>query len=118
MKSVFGIAFFVASIFAAQWAVEAVGLPVPASVAAMVMIAVGLAVLGKVPSAIEEGAAVLFRIFPLLFIPAIVGVVTVLDLVTNNWLLLIFAITGSSLLGLLVTALLYRALRAKKRSSL
>ena len=118
LKAIIGTMFFVALVFVAQWLVDVTGLPIPPAVAAMLALALTLAALGKVPVILNEGASFLFRVFPLLFIPAIIGVVTVLDIVAQHWLVLLFAVTVSSLLGLIVSATLYRLLRARKRSSL
>jgi len=118
VKAIIGTVFFVALVIGAEWLMVVFDAVLPPAVVAMIVLAVVLAILGKVPAVLDEGAAFLFRIFPLLFIPAIIGVVTVLDIVAAHWLILIFAVTGSSLLGLLAAAILYRLLRAKKRSSL
>ena len=118
VRAILGTAFFVALVIGAEWVMAVFGAVLPPAVVAMIVLAAVLAVIRKVPAVLEEGAAFLFRIFPLLFIPAIIGVVTVLDIVAAHWLILIFAVTGSSLFGLLVSAILYRWLRAKKRSSL
>ncbi len=82
-------------------------IPVPAPIIVMAGLAVFYAVFGRVPDFIDTASERLFRIFPLLFIPALVGVVTVLHLVAANLIVLLFAITFSSLLGLVVAARLY-----------
>lgn len=118
MRGIIGAFIFVCLVVVVGWALNAAHSGLPPAIVGMVLLSLALALYGKVPKILDDGAAFLFRIFPLLFIPAIVGVVTVLDIVFEYWLVLLFAVTASSFLGLLVAALIYRLLRAKKRSSL
>jgi len=118
VRAIIGVFFFVGLVAFAGWALRAVHIGLPPAIAGMIVLTVALGLYGKVPKILNDGAVFLFRIFPLLFIPAIVGVVTVLDIVFEHWLVLLFAVTASSLFGLVAAALIYRLLRAKKRSSL
>ena len=118
MRAIVGVVFFVGLVASVGWALRTAHMGLPPAIAAMLMLTLVLGLYGKVPKILDEGAVFLFRIFPLLFIPAIVGVVTVLDIVFEHWLVLLFAATASSFFGLLVAAFIYRLLRAKKRSSL
>ena len=89
---------------------------VPASVVAMAVLTLFFVWRGTVPGFIATGATMLFRIFPLLFIPPLVGVIRLKDLVFDNGLALLLIVTLSTFIGLVVTAVLYRWLSRDLRA--
>ena len=72
---------------------------------------------GQGPRFIAMGAGYLFRLFPLLFIPPLVGVVRLRNVIIAEWLALILVVTLSTLVGLLATAFTYRRMRRGKGAS-
>lgn len=74
-------------------------LPVPGPVIGMVLLFCGLVVRGKMPSELETVGGFLLRYLPLLFVPAGVGVITNLDLLTRSWA----PIAGAIIIGTAVT---------------
>ena len=61
-------------------------------------------------SDLDRAAAPLLRFLPLFFIPAGVGIMKYTDILTREWLVLGTAIFASTLLGLIVTAIVYNFL--------
>ncbi|TNE60546.1 MAG: CidA/LrgA family protein [Alphaproteobacteria bacterium] len=106
-----GVGFFAGLVLVVDWAVRHTGLPLPAPVVAMALLVLGLGLQKRVPRTLDAGAGLLFRIFPLLFIPPLVALVAVGDILLRQWLVLLFAVTASTFIGLAVTALLFRAFR-------
>ena len=86
-------------------------LPLPSAVLGILVLSVLLLWLGRIPDYLGEGAETLIRLFPLLFIPPLVAVSDLGALISRHWLVLLLAVSVSTLTGLWVTAFVYRALR-------
>ena len=109
-----GLAFFALTVLALDGFRQALGIPVPTPILAMALLAFFFLRHGKVPDFIEDAANTLFRIFPLLFIPALVSIITLTSLVKDHWLVLLLVVTLSSLIGLTGAALTYKAMRRSR----
>jgi len=82
-------------------------IPIPGPVLGMMLLAAWYALRRREPSAaISRAADGLLRWLALLFVPAGVGIITILPLLRTAWLPVVVALVGSTLLTLLTTALL------------
>ena len=106
IKSWMGLLVFAGLAYALDGAFKAYGSPVPAPIVLMALLALFYTVFG-LPDFLAKAAEQLFRVFPLLFIPALVGVVVLLEMVADNVWVLLFSITLSSFLGLVVAGRIY-----------
>lgn len=95
---------------AGETAVRALGLPVPGPVLGLVLLLGVLVWRGGVPDALAQVADRLLENLSLLFVPAGVGVIVYLGLIAHEWFAIVMALIGSTALGLVVTALVLRAL--------
>jgi holin-like protein len=92
---------------------EALHLPIPGPVIGMFLLAAVLVVVNRkrspermaVPPALGQAAAALIGHMGLLFVPAGVGIIAEGGLLRQQWLPIIAALIGSTLLGLAVTGL-------------
>jgi holin-like protein len=91
-------------------------LPLPGPVVGMALLFAGLVIRGRVtgnddpPAALEQTTAGLLRHLSLLFVPAGVGVVTLLGVIEREWQPILAALVVSTLVTIAVTALALRAL--------
>lgn len=101
-------------IFACQLAgelmVQALGLPLPGPVAGMILLLLGLFVRGRIPDELAAVGDFLLGNLSLLFIPAGVGVMLHLRLLGRDWLPLTAALLVSTVITIVVTALVMRRL--------
>lgn len=89
---------------------RAAGLPIPGPVLGMVLLFVGLLVRGRVPADLATTAGALLENLALLFVPAGVGVMVHLPLLSREYPAIVAALIGSTLLTILVTAAVMNAL--------
>lgn len=82
------------------------GLPVPGPVIGMALMFAALAVRGSIPEPLGRTSDGLLQHLSLLFVPAGVGVMTQLALVASEGLAISVAVVASTLLTIVVTALL------------
>lgn len=90
--------------------VFALGLPVPGPVIGMLLLFGALVASPRMLAAMEATATELLRHLSLLFVPAGVGIMVSASIVRGHWLAVIVSIIGSTVLTLVVTALVMRAL--------
>ena len=83
---------------------RATNVPVPGPVLGMGFLFAGLVALGRLPDSLESVSRGLLGNLSLLFVPAGVGIVRYLDLLRVQWLPIVVAILGSTILAMLVTA--------------
>jgi holin-like protein len=95
-------------------AVVAFRLPVPGPVVGMALLFVSLMVRGTVSEDLRDTAQGLLRHLSLLFVPAGVGVMAHLHRLTREWLPISVSLVFSTLLTIAVTALVMRALLARR----
>jgi holin-like protein len=116
-RSLVGILILMAFLYGAAFLVRTFALPLPAPILGLLMLTAFLLAWRDVPDVIAAGSDTLIRIFPLLFIPPIVALLDAKALALSAPLVLVLAVSASTLVGLLVTAFLYRALvRGKEQA--
>lgn len=91
---------------AGELVVAATGLPIPGPVIGMALLFVGLVVRGELPSGLAEIADTLLGNLSLLFVPAGVGVMLHLSLLSRDLLPISVALIASTSLTIAVTAAL------------
>ena len=89
------------------------GLPVPGPVIGLLVLLIWLLAGGRRPEGLAAVAEGFIRYLPLLFVPAAVGLVQYLDLLSEQGLLLLLVVVLSTLAGLLVTVLVFTIVAAK-----
>lgn len=94
---------------------ELFNLPVPGPVIGMVLLFVGLLIKRNPPKVLTDAADNLLIHFSLLFVPAGVGVVTQMDRLKGDWLPIAGALIISTLLAMVLTALLMSKLLPKAK---
>ncbi len=98
--------------------VRALGAPLPGPVLGMLLLFVALSVRGRVPEPLRRASQGLLGNLSLLFVPAGVGVIVHLQLLAADWWRLLIAIVASTLVTLLVTALVMQAaIRLARRAA-
>ncbi len=98
------LVFQLAGEFLVAWS----GLPVPGPVLGMLFLLVFLAALRRVPGDIGPVAQTLLRHLSLLFVPAAVGVIVHVERIEAEWLPILAALIGSTVLTIAVTAAVFR----------
>jgi len=94
--------------------VVALQLPIPGPVIGMALLFVTLVVRGQVTPGLRDTANGLLRHLSLLFVPAGVGVMAHLGRLSNEWLPITASLVVSTLVTIAVTALVMRALLARR----
>jgi len=94
--------------------VVALRLPVPGPVIGMALLFVTLIVRGSVSDDLRQTAGGLLRHLSLLFVPAGVGVMAHLGRLEHEWLPISISLVASTLVTIAVTALVMRALLARR----
>ena len=89
---------------AGEMLAQAARLPVPGPVIGMVLLFAGLAIKGRVPQGLAITTTFLLDHLALLFVPAGVGIISLLPLLSNEYPAIIAALIGSTLLAIIVTA--------------
>ena len=100
---------------------QAFHLAVPGPVIGMFLLAAGLAVRSQagrpIPVPLETTADNLIGVMGLLFVPAGVGIITELHLLREQWLPIVVALLGSTVLSLAVTGAVMHLMSRPRRSS-
>lgn len=89
--------------------VRVVGLPFPGPVLGMGLLFAGLLVRGRSDPVLDAAADAILRHLSLLFVPAAVGVMQQAGLIAANWLAISAALVLSTLVTLIVTVYVFRA---------
>jgi holin-like protein len=95
-------------------AVLALRLPIPGPVVGMALLFVTLVARGQVTQGLRDTASGLLRHLSLLFVPAGVGVMAHLGRLRHEWLPISISLVVSTLVTIAVTALVMRALLARR----
>lgn len=90
-------------------------LPVPGPVVGMLMLWVALSGRRSAPPWLHETAQGVLRHFPLLFVPAGVGIMVHIALLQREWLPLLITLITSTLVTMIVTAAIMRFLLRRLR---
>jgi holin-like protein len=86
------------------------GLPVPGPVIGMVLLLIALVMKLPLPEGIHATSRKLLAYLGLLFVPAGAGIVTRLSLIGAHWLPIVIAVVGSTIITMVITALVMRGL--------
>lgn len=105
-----GLFILLACQLAGEAIIVTLGLPIPGPVVGMLILFVGLVVYGDVPKSLRLPAEGLIRYLALLFVPAGVGLIQHLDLVRQEWLVILLTLISSTFIALLVTGLVFQRL--------
>ena len=102
------------AILAAQLAGETIahytGLPIPGPVLGFIILFAGLMIRGSVPEPLQKTAGGILALLPLMFVPAVVGVVMHIQRLTDNAMAIAVAVPASTILTLAVVALMMKTL--------
>lgn len=90
---------------AGELLVASLGLPIPGPVAGMLLLMIGLVVRGSIPNELGDVGDFLLGHLSLLFVPAGVGVMLHVNLLGRDWVPLTIALVASTVLTVVVTAL-------------
>ena len=96
--------------FAGELIRAVTGLPVPGPVIGMVLLLIALLTKLPVPAAIHATSRKLLTYLGLLFVPAGAGIVTRLPMIGAHWLPILIAVVGSTIITMVITALVMRGL--------
>jgi holin-like protein len=95
--------------------------PVPGPVIGMALLFCTLVIRGHlgrpIPLSMQHTANTLLQHLSLLFVPAGTGVMVYLQLIADEWLPITTALITSTIAGMMVTALILRALMRRQRPS-
>ena len=91
-------------------------LPIPGPVIGMMLLFLGLVLRGGPGETLRQTAGSLLQHLSLLFIPAGAGIMLYRDLIAAEWLPLSAALLGSTVLAIVVTALVLDALVKRRKS--
>lgn len=94
-------------------AVTLAGLPVSAGVAGLLLLTAWLMLRGGVNADIAAAAGPLIAVLAMLIMPGVVGVFFILDTLSGQWLAILAALVGGTLLSVFTTLWLMRRLMGK-----
>jgi holin-like protein len=100
---------------AGEVTVRLLGIPLPGPVLGMVFLFLGLVVRGRVPDGLEETTRGIFSNFPLLFVPASVGVMVHFKVIAEEALPIAAGVLVSTVLTLVVSGRLMQYLMRRKQ---
>ena len=95
---------------------RALALPVPGPVIGMALLFAALVIRGGVGEELRQTANTLLQHLSLLFVPAGTGIVIYGERLSAEWLPLVVALVGSTVLAIAVTALVLQALTRNRQS--
>jgi len=107
MQLVAGILLLAAILALSEWLKISASLAVPAPVLAIVLLVIILLMRGAVPTGLRRVSAVLLRHMALFFIPALVAMVGLLDVLQENIWPLLLTIIVSTVVPLWLTAFIF-----------
>ena len=96
--------------FAGELIQAVTGLPVPGPVIGMVLLLIALLTKLPLPEGIHATSRKLLAYLGLLFVPAGAGVVTRLPMIGVHWLPIVIAVVGSTVITMVITAVVMRGL--------
>jgi holin-like protein len=108
MPGLAGVGSLLLLVVALEGLVGALGVVIPPAVLAMALLTLFFVWHGGVPDFLARGATILFRVFPLLFVPPLVSVIGFRDIIIKEWLILLLVVSLSTVAGLITTAIIYR----------
>lgn len=92
-------------------------LPIPSILVGLVLLLSLLLLRQRPPTALAKSAQPLLKHMSVLFVPATLGVILYWPLIRDNWLPLLLAIVGSTLLSLAIVAKVNSLVLRKRKAS-
>ena len=117
MKLIAGVLILIVYHQTGEWLMRITGWPIPGAVVGMLLFFLTLLMLREPPELVTAGADFLLRHLALLFVPAGVGVVLLLELIRDQWLAMLISLVASTVLSLLFTGWLMQLLLPKEQAS-
>jgi holin-like protein len=96
--------------FAGELIRAVTGLPIPGPVIGMMLLLIALLAKLPLPAGIHSTSRKLLAYLGLLFVPAGAGVVTRLPMIGAHWLPIVIAVVGSTVITMVMTAVVMRGL--------
>lgn len=96
--------------FSGELLVLVTGMPVPGPVVGMVLLLLALVVFKRTPDSVRLVSEGLLRHLALLYVPAGVGLMVHLDMISQYWLAILVALLVSTFVTMLITVLVFRLL--------
>jgi putative effector of murein hydrolase LrgA (UPF0299 family) len=93
---------------AGELAARLLGLSIPGPVIGTILLFALLPIRGRVPGALRDVARVLLTNLSLLFVPAGVGIIQHLDRIQGEWVGIVAALLGSTVLTMIVAVVVFR----------
>jgi holin-like protein len=93
---------------AGELAARLLGLPIPGPVIGTILLFALLLIRGRVPGALRDVARGLLTNLSLLFVPAGVGIIQHLDRIRGEWVGILAALIGSTVLTMIVAVVVFR----------
>ncbi|WP_198538127.1 CidA/LrgA family protein [Marinicella sediminis] len=116
MKRIAGVLILIVYHQLGEWLVRLAGWTLPGAVVGMLLFFLTLLALRKPPEMVTVGADFLLRHLALLFVPAGVGVVLLLELIRDQWLAMLVSLVISTVLSMLFTGWLMQLLMPKEHT--
>jgi len=116
MKLISGVLILIVYHQVGEWLMRLTDWPLPGAVVGMLLFFLTLLALREPPEVVTLGAEFLLRHLALLFVPAGVGVVLLLDLIRDQWLAMLISLVASTLLSMLFTGWLMQRLMPKEHA--
>lgn len=116
MKRITGVLILIVYHQLGEWLVRLAGWTLPGAVVGMLLFFLTLLALRKPPEMVTVGADFLLRHLALLFVPAGVGVVLLLELIRDQWLAMLVSLVISTVLSMLFTGWLMQLLMPKEHT--
>jgi holin-like protein len=96
---------------AGEFIARGLGLPIPGPVLGLVILLAALALRPPLASALRPTTQVILAHLSLMFVPAGVGVIGNLDVLSSDWVSLLVVLTLSTILSMLVTVATFIAMK-------
>lgn len=96
---------------AGEFIARGLGLPIPGPVLGLVILLVALALLPTLSSSLRPTIQVILAHLSLMFVPAGVGVIWNLEVLSSDWVALLVILTLSTVLSMLVTVAIFIAMK-------
>ncbi len=100
--------------FTGEMIVHFSGVAIPSSVVGMVILLVGLIIKGSVPDDLDKTTSEFIKYIGLLFVPAGAGVSLYLNLIAEQWLVILAASFTATIATLILTAYAFKLLEKKR----
>jgi len=98
---------------AGRWCVDYFSIPLPAPLLGLAVLFAALCVLKGVPEGLVWSSRLLLKYLSLFFIPITVAVITFKSQLSAHWQIITFTLIASTILSLILTALITKNMLAK-----